>query len=457
MLVPGDAIDRAQAVDGFVADDRERLDYAGLAERVADITETLRGQDWAAPGHVVALGLGNDLAALAALLALFDLSVSVAVMPANAPGDAPGFCSARLDPQTLTASAVNGGGGAGAAEPPRLYLGTSGSTGTAKWVIIGMDALGAVARAMVGRLRMSERDRVLIPIPICHSYGLATAMVTCLAAGASVRLTARGDPVSIIQAERTTDPTFAFLIPSQCRTLMPLRRKPRHYRGVVVATGRLTPEFAAGFEAMHGPVCVLYGSTELSAVAVAAPTAPADHRHRVVGPPLDGIGLVIEGGDEGDGSGPLLVRHDGRFLGYADGSGNVGVPAATLHRTGDLGRIDETGNLIVLGRADNRIKRDGLWVLLDDVEACLADAPGVAEVAVVTAGETRRGPGVIAFYRVEPGAGVSPVALLRHCRAVLPGYAVPDRIVPVDALPRLASGKVDRQGLIRDATERTGD
>lgn len=318
MVLTKDCVERGEAAGGFVADDRERVGYRAFAARVGEIGDALSGQPWASPGQVVALTLGNTVSGIATLLALLDRSVSVALLPGNDAGEAPGFCSARLDPGALTASEPNVAGIVDVGLEPRLYIGTSGSTGAAKWVIIGVEALHAVSAAMIRRMRLTPEDRVLIPVPVCHSFGVTTALLPSLRAGASVRLTARGDPLSILQAEQSADPTFAFMIPSQCRALLPLRRKPRSYRGVVVATGRLTPEFAARFEKVNGPVVALYGSTELSAAAAADPAAPAERRHRDIGPPLDGIGIVIEvdaADRTADGAGEILVRHHGRFLG----------------------------------------------------------------------------------------------------------------------------------------------
>lgn len=95
-------------------------------------------------------------------------------------------------------------------------------------------------------------------------------------------------------------------------------------------------------------------------------------------------------------------------------------------------------------------------MILGDVEACLSDAAGIAEVAVVSAGETRRGPGIIAYCVLVCGDGPSRDGLFHRCRRALPAQALPDAIVMVDALPRLASGKVDLQAIIRDAAGRIG-
>ena len=280
MLLTQDLVANAHAVGSFVEDDRERLSYGELARRVAEIAQSLSAHPWAAPGRVVALALSNDIASIAAFLALLDRSVSVALLPADDGAATPGFCSARLDPATLGASDMAAGGGAATGPAPRVYFSTSGSTGEPKWVIVGREALIAGADGLRERARLSARDRVLIPVPVHHSYGLSTALVPSFLAAASVRVSARGDPLSIMRAERSADPTVAFMIPSQCRALLPMRRTKRQYRGIFVASGRLSPEFVVSFEDLNGPVAGIYGCTELGSIAVADPAAPAERRHR---------------------------------------------------------------------------------------------------------------------------------------------------------------------------------
>ncbi len=457
MLLTEDLIARADAADRFVADDGAQLSYSALADRVAETAETLAAHDWAAPGRAVALPLTNDLAGICALLALFQRSVSVALLPADDDGPTPAFCSARLDTATMSASDINTSDVSPDREEPLVYLRTSGSTGEPKWVVITRDALILNADGVRDRMRLGPDDCVLIPVPIYHMYGLGAALLPTLLGGSSLRVASRGDPLSILQAERAVNPTMAYMIPSQCRALQPLRRSPRHYRGIVIATGRLSPEFAEKFEEMNGPVAGLYGSSEMGAIAAADPSTDADRRRREIGPPLNNVQISIEADEteeDGPATGPIFVRHGAGYMGYADGTGTISAPAPEQHPTGDLGYINELGDLNVVGRADNRIKRDGLWVLLGEIDACLADAAGVAEVAVVTAGQTRRGVGVVAYFVVERGADVSEEDLMHHCRDTLPGHAVPDQIVRIKAFGRLASGKTDLRALKEDAAER---
>ena len=456
MLLTKDLIARAEAGSRFVADDAEQLSYAELDARVDAVAAEMATQGWAAPGCTVALPLTNDIAGIAALLALFRRSISVALLPADDDGATPEFCSARLITGDMSAVDVNPEARRLEGEPI-VYLRTSGSTGAPKWVAITRDKLILNADGVRDRMSLSPEDCVLIPVPVYHMYGLGAALLPTLLGGASLRVTGRGDPLSILQAERAVNPNMAYMIPSQCRALQPLRRTARKYRGIVVATGRLSPEFAEKFEEMNGPVAGLYGSTEMGAIAAADPASDGDRRRRDIGPPLNNVQVYVDADqtdEDGVASGPIFVDHGAGYLGYADATGTITAPAPDRHPTGDLGFISDLGDLSVVGRADNRIKRDGLWVLLGEVDACIADAEGVGEVAVVTAGQTRRGVGVVAYVVAERGSDVSEEALLQHCQDNLAGHAVPDLIVKIDAFGRLASGKTDLRALAADAAER---
>ena len=116
--------------------------------------------------------------------------------------------------------------------------------------------------------------------------------------------------------------------------------------------------------------------------------------------------------------------------------------------SGDLGRYDEAGNLHFLGRKGSRVKIRGHSVDLMEVEAALSDRPGVSEAAVLA----RRGEGeadsvqLVAYVVAQASGGTS--ALLRRALAEhLPSYMLPSRFAYLDALPRTASGKIDRQAL----------
>lgn len=147
-------------------------------------------------------------------------------------------------------------------------------------------------------------------------------------------------------------------------------------------------------------------------------------------------------------SGPVLFsRYRGQLTGQAalrDG----------WLRTGDLGRLDSSGRLVVRGRADDVINTGGHKVVPGEVAAVLQTCPGVRDVAVVGQPDPEWGERVIAVVVPADPADPPALELLRlHVRERLPRYAAPSRVVMIDAVPMLSSGKHDivrlRQELLR--------
>jgi acyl-CoA synthetase (AMP-forming)/AMP-acid ligase II len=117
--------------------------------------------------------------------------------------------------------------------------------------------------------------------------------------------------------------------------------------------------------------------------------------------------------------------------------------------TGDLAKIRADGYVEVLGRSGLSVKRDGLLVVFADVEAAVEKAGGIQRAVVVAAGETRRGPRLVAVCLRGQDGDAPPESVRQKCFDLLPRYAVPDAIIFVESLPQLPSGKVDRRA-IRD-------
>jgi O-succinylbenzoic acid--CoA ligase len=163
------------------------------------------------------------------------------------------------------------------------------------------------------------------------------------------------------------------------------------------------------------------------------------------GVPLDGVRVRIADDERIWLGGPVLFsRYRGGDLASED----------SWFRTGDLGRLDGSGRLTVRGRADDVINTGGRKVVPGEVEAALESCPGVRDVAVVGQPDPEWGERVVAV--VVPADLDDPpgLELLRlHVRERLPRYAAPSRVVMVDAVPMLPSGKHDivrlRQELLR--------
>ncbi len=122
----------------------------------------------------------------------------------------------------------------------------------------------------------------------------------------------------------------------------------------------------------------------------------------------------------------------------------LGGPGARLYRTGDLARFRSDGAIEFLGRVDQQVKLRGFRIELGEIESVLAGHPGVAQAVVLLRGEE-----IAAFLVPAAGAAPAPAELRTFLREKLPEHMVPALFVPLDELPRTASGKVDRRALAR--------
>jgi O-succinylbenzoic acid--CoA ligase len=317
----------------------------------------------------------------------------------------------------------------GVAEGTAVIIGTSGSTGVPKGVELSAAALRHSARASLDRVGARAGERWLCCLPVTHVAGLAV-LVRSLIVGTEPVLAERADAATVA----ASGCAHVSLVPTQLQRLLQEAGAPLAgfssvlLGGAAAAAGLLTAARDAGV-----PVVTTYGMTETCGGCV------------YDGVPLDGVRAEV--GDDGRIwiSGPVL------FSGYL---GGPRAPADGWFRTGDLGALDAAGRLTVRGRADDVINTGGHKVVPGEVAAALQTCPGVRDAAVVGQSDPEWGERVVAVVvPADPGDPPSRELLRRHVRERLPRYAIPSRIVMVDAVPMLPSGKHDivrlRQELLR--------
>lgn len=203
-----------------------------------------------------------------------------------------------------------------------------------------------------------------------------------------------------------------------------------------------------------------YGLTEISPVAtverVGQPTPPGS-----CGPPLPGIEVRVVDGQGRDmpvgETGELVFRSETVMLGYLNNPRETATAlrGGWLH-TGDLGRVDEDGNVFIVDRIKELIVTSGYNVYPKEVESVLFSHPGVQSIAVVGLPDETRGENVHAFVVPQPGVVVTAEDLLAHARENLSLYKVPRGITFVEELPLTASGKIRKFRLVEQAVQ-SGD
>jgi o-succinylbenzoate---CoA ligase len=166
------------------------------------------------------------------------------------------------------------------------------------------------------------------------------------------------------------------------------------------------------------------------------------------GVPLDGVRLRVDAESRIVIGGPTLAN------GYRNPPDPDPFAEPGWFRTDDIGAVDDSGVLSVLGRADQAISTGGLTVLPQPVEAALRTHPAVADCAVFGIADERLGQRVVAAIVVADDCAPPSLETLRaHVLHTLDGTAVPRELHIVDALPMRGIGKVDRQALARHAAK----
>jgi o-succinylbenzoate---CoA ligase len=390
--------------------------------------------------------------------------------PAVAPLDA-ALPAARLDklvaalaPDTVEDPAgvttVRSGEKRGVADSTAVIVCTSGSTGVPKGVEISAAALLHSARASLARLGARPGERWLCCLPAAYIPAIGV-LVRSLVGGTDPVLADRADA----QTVAASGCAHVSLVPTQLRRLL----------DVDITTKAGAPAPLAGFSsvllggaaapaglldaarAARVPVVTSYGMTETCGGCV------------YDGIPLDEVQVKI--GDE-DGriwiGGPVLFSGYRQRNGGSGGYGGVDNPPViggsrgvappddvSWFRTGDLGHLDSAGRLMVRGRVDDVINTGGYKVAPEEVAAALQSCRGVRDVAVVGQPDPQWGERVVAVVMPADPADPPALELLRlHVRERLPRYAAPSKMVVVDAIPMLPSGKHDIAQLRRELLRR---
>jgi len=367
-------------------------------------------------------GTGPAIAPLDARLPAARLDSLLAVIAPDTVEDPGGVTTARS------------GEGRGVADSTAVIVGTSGSTGAPKGVELSAAALLHSARASLDRLGARPGERWLCCLPAAYIPAIQV-LVRSLVSGTDPVLTDRADAETV----GASGCAHVSLVPTQLRRLIgqgiDMSTPLAGYRSVLLGGAAAPADLLDAARAARVPVVTTYGMTETCGGCV------------YDGIPLDGVRVRI--GDADDRiwiGGPVL------FSGYL---GEARAPGDGWLRTGDLGRLDAAGRLVVRGRADDVINTGGYMVVPGEVAEVLQACPGVRDVAVLGLPDPEWGERVIAVVAPADPAQPPTLELVRlHVQERLPYYAAPSRVVMVDAVPMLPSGKHDLARLRRELLRR---
>lgn len=333
---------------------------------------------------------------------------------------------------------------------------TSGTTGQPKGAMLtyANHLWGATASAF--RLGTDPADRWLLCMPLYHVGGLAIVLRCCLY-GTTVVLQDRFEAAAVNRALDTQAVSLVSLVPTMLQWLLDERGQrawPSTLRCILLGGAAAPVDLLERCRALALPVATTYGLTEAASQVATAPPAEVQHKPGSVGKPLmfTQIRIIGENGqDRPPGEiGQIVVRGPTVMQGYYRQPQATGQTLANseLH-TGDLGYLDEAGDLWVVQRRADLIVSGGENVYPSEVEQVLRAHPAVKAVCVVGVADQAWGQQVAAAVVLCEGASLTEAELIEFCRARLAGYKQPRLLHFVDTLPQTASGKIERHTVLR--------
>lgn len=356
--------------------------------------------------------------------------------------------------------------GSGAQEAEIVY--TSGSTGTPKGVVMSHRSLLSPAAALARWADAGKDDLFLNVNPLFHIGGQVFPTLTPLwSGGQTVCVRSEAAMVRFWTYVDRYDPTWTLVVNAYLAHLVeqPERPTATRLKGVLAGGSPLSPELIHRFESTFGlPVFQVYGMTEMASITTVEPRHRKPGDRRTAGLPLDcsRVRVVDPGGHDvatGE-NGEVLLTGENIFSRYQD------APDLTAQRldkgwvrTGDLGQLDENGELSIVDRLDSMVIVSGENVYPAEIEGVAPHLEGIEDAVVAALPHPVTGVELVLVYTLLPGA----VACEDEWRATLlkfiSTFKVPRRFVMltelgVEAFPRTPLGKIVRPEVQRLAVER---
>lgn len=328
-----------------------------------------------------------------------------------------------------------------------LLLQSSGTTGFPRIAVRSGASLDAVAENVVLATSLTWEDRVLVAIPLHHSYGMENGLLGPVLAGATVVLCPALDitatAAGLMRTGVTVFPGVPFLFDLLSRQEpCPARSLRLAYSAGTSMPLSVAARFAERFGVEAGS---LYGATEVGSVTFGDPGDPS-FDPAGVGRPMRGVSIRVLGPNgeplRPGTSGEIAVRAPSMLTRYVDGA----APTLDGHfLTGDLGSLDDRGNLTISGRLKLLIDVGGAKVNPLEVERVLVAHPDVGECVVVPVPVSETVTRLRALIVARHG-DVRIEDVRAYARSRLAPYKVPREWATVSSLPKTATGKVIRVG-----------
>ncbi|MBV8211153.1 MAG: AMP-binding protein [Burkholderiaceae bacterium] len=340
---------------------------------------------------------------------------------------------------------------------------TSGTTGAPKGATLTHHNILNNGFFIGEAMRLTERDRVCIPVPLYHCFGMVLGNLACITHGAAMVYPSEGfEPLAALQAVQDERCTALYGVPTMFIAELALPEF-RSFDLASLRTGIMAGSpcpievMRRCISEMHmSEVTIAYGMTETSPVSFQTSNDdPIERRVATVGRIHPHVEVkIVDTADRivpPNTPGELCTRGYSVMLGYwgdAERTAEAVDPAGWMH-TGDLATLDEDGYCNIVGRLKDMVIRGGENIYPREIEEFLFGHPKVEAVQVVGVPDPKYGEELCAWIKLKAGTQAQADEIRDYCRERIAHYKIPRHIRFVEGFPMTVTGKVQKY-LIRE-------
>lgn len=347
---------------------------------------------------------------------------------------------------------------------------TSGTTGSPKGATLSHHNILNNGFFVGEAMKLVPGDRLCIPVPLYHCFGMVLGNLACLTHGATMIFPSESfEALAVLQTVAEEKCTGLHGVPTMFISVLDHPRFGEFdlstlRTGIMAGSPCPIEVMKRVVDTMHmGEVTIAYGMTETSPVSFQSATdTPVERKVSTVGlihPHLevkivDGEGRIVPRGETGE----LLTRGYSVMLGYWEDEAKTREaidPAGWMH-TGDLAVIDEAGYCNIVGRAKDMVIRGGENVYPREIEEFLYRHPKIQDVQVIGVPDDRFGEELCAWIRLRDGETATADEIRAFCQGQIAHYKIPRYIEFVDSFPMTITGKIQKFMMRQQMKEKLG-